>query len=64
MWVVEESATCFASSFVSGFFMTASGPFLGGTSGSSGPSLPPESNVIKQFQVKDTRSEVMGELHA
>ena len=28
------------------------------------PSLPPESNVKIQFQVKDTRSEVMRELHA
>ena len=37
VWVVEGSATCFTSSFVSGFFTTASGPFLGGTSGSSGP---------------------------
>ena len=49
VWVVEESATCFALYFVSGFFTTASGRmslggyfkpfpgFLGGTSGSSGP---------------------------
>ena len=32
VWVVEESATCLGSSFVSGFFTTASGQtFLGGS---------------------------------
>ena len=46
VWAVEESATCFESSFVSGSFTTASGgtslggsfsSLPGGTSGSSGP---------------------------